>query len=162
MLGIVEIILCVLFRYPSEHNQKGKRYFLTHLSDKYSPRKIECESPLEWSTFLYYLCMCLCYVGAVHRYYESRRRLYNDSKPNRVDRARKYKHVSKKKETRKWVKNNDYDASLIQLACLSSGVQCMKKVLNPARRQRWTAKDKGTSSPTMNIVMLENHCPSET
>ena len=43
-------------------------------------------------------------IGAIHRYYESRRRLYNDSQPLRRDSARKAKHAANKKERRKRVR----------------------------------------------------------
>ena len=46
----------------------------------------------------------LTFAGAVHRYYESRRRLYNDSRPTRIEIAQIAKRTSKKKEKRKRVK----------------------------------------------------------
>lgn len=42
-------------------------------------------------------------VEAVHRYYESRRRLHNDSQPGRSSSAKKVKKNARKKEMRKRV-----------------------------------------------------------
>ena len=57
------------------------------------------------------LCMCIAglqwllynFAGAVHRYYESRRRLFLDSQPERVERARTTRRNSKNKALRKQV-----------------------------------------------------------
>jgi len=43
------------------------------------------------------------FVEAVHRYYESRRRIYNDSQPSRSTSAKKVKKTARKKEMRKRV-----------------------------------------------------------
>ena len=42
-------------------------------------------------------------IEAVHRYYESRRRLFNDSKPERRESAAKTKSEQRKKDRRKRV-----------------------------------------------------------
>ena len=42
---------------------------------------------------LYAIKLFIYNIGAVHRYYESRRRLFNDSQPSRVEKA----HESKQK-----------------------------------------------------------------
>jgi len=58
------------------------------------------------------MCMCtsdLCpllliyHLGAVHRYYESRRGLFNDSRPSRVGKVQVLKKNSKKQALRKQV-----------------------------------------------------------
>ena len=41
--------------------------------------------------------------GAVHRYYESRRRIFNDSLPSRANQVAKNKLISKKKGYRRRV-----------------------------------------------------------
>ena len=43
------------------------------------------------------------YIEAVHRYYESRRRIFNDDKPERKEKAMKSKKDSRKKGRRKKV-----------------------------------------------------------
>lgn len=43
------------------------------------------------------------FVEAVHRFYESRRRIFNDGKPERKESAEKSKRSSKKRERRKRV-----------------------------------------------------------
>ena len=45
----------------------------------------------------------LLLIGAVHRYYESRRRLFNDSQPNRVPIVERNKKNAKKKAFQKRV-----------------------------------------------------------
>ena len=45
-------------------------------------------------------------IGAVHRYYESRRRLFNDSQPSRLEKAQISKCNSKKLALRKQVNYN--------------------------------------------------------
>ena len=47
-------------------------------------------------------CVVL-HTGAVHRYYESRRRLFNDDKLSRIEKAKETKLKSKKKSYRKTV-----------------------------------------------------------
>ena len=51
-------------------------------------------------------------VGAVHPYYESRRRLLNDSRPGRGESAKKARHNARKKELRKRVSVVSNDHSL--------------------------------------------------
>ena len=60
-------------------------------------------------------CVCVCALtyttalmcsGAVHRYYESRRRLFNDSRPGRKDTAKEVKERSKKTTLRKKASNS--------------------------------------------------------
>ena len=51
-------------------------------------------------------------VGAVHQYYESRRRLFNDSRPGRRESAKKARHSARKKELRKRVSVVSNDHSL--------------------------------------------------
>ena len=54
--------------------------------------------------------VCIIYflrVGATHRFYESRRRLYNDSRPARKEPVLRAKQAAKRKETRKRVRNTD-------------------------------------------------------
>ncbi len=46
----------------------------------------------------------MCVSGAVHRYYESRRRLFNDEQPGRRDVAREMKVQSKKKALQRKVR----------------------------------------------------------
>ena len=46
-------------------------------------------------------------LDAVHRYYESRRRLFNDSQPSRVVKSKEAKKNSKKQSLRKQVQNNN-------------------------------------------------------
>ena len=53
-----------------------------------------------------YVCIkiCeLCCVGTVHRYYESRRCLFNDEKPGRKEKAEKIKAKAKKIQQQKCV-----------------------------------------------------------
>lgn len=50
----------------------------------------------------YFILEC-CIVGAVHRFYESRRRLFNDQQPGRVEAANKTKKNSKLTALRKQV-----------------------------------------------------------
>ncbi len=53
----------------------------------------------QWTTDVFYSCFpLLLYLGAVHRYYESRRRLYNDNKPGRQEAAKTAKVTARKKE----------------------------------------------------------------
>ena len=49
--------------------------------------------------FLYYSFL----TEAVHRYYESRRRLFNDNQPSRLEKAKESKKNSKKQSLRKQV-----------------------------------------------------------
>ena len=42
-------------------------------------------------------------AGAVHRYYESRRRLFNDSQPQRRERATEVKHAAQKRKLQQLV-----------------------------------------------------------
>ena len=46
----------------------------------------------------------MLYVGAIHRYYESRRRLFNDEQPSRREAARETKSKSRKTAFRKQVR----------------------------------------------------------
>ena len=43
-------------------------------------------------------------IGAIHRYYESRRRLFNDDQPNRIEAARKTRLRSRSIAFRKQVR----------------------------------------------------------
>lgn len=43
------------------------------------------------------------FIATVHRYYESRRRLFNDSQPSRVDQVEKVKMNTKKRQQRRKV-----------------------------------------------------------
>lgn len=47
--------------------------------------------------------MIFNHAEAVHRYYESRRRLFNDSKPERIEKAQEGKGKYKKQVLRKRV-----------------------------------------------------------
>ena len=49
------------------------------------------------------MCFILMYIEAVHRNYESRRRIFNDDKPERKEKAMKSKKDSRKKGRRKKV-----------------------------------------------------------
>ncbi len=46
----------------------------------------------------------ILYPGATHRFYESRRRLFNDSRPQRKEPALKAKLAAKRKEVRRRVR----------------------------------------------------------
>ena len=64
-----------------------------------------------FSSFAWHLvCVCTCIVtvivtitGAVHRYYESRRQLFIDSQPERIEVARRTRQNSKNKALQKQV-----------------------------------------------------------
>lgn len=60
------------------------------------------------------------YIEAIHRYYESRRRLFNDEQPGRKDIALKAKREAKKQEKRKRV--CDYLALSFPSLCKGRGV----------------------------------------
>ena len=72
-------------------------------SEKYSPKRIK-------RMLMYCLCVCIIicmyvcmYIGSVHRYYESRRRFFDDNKPDRIPQASKVQKEARKGERRKRV-----------------------------------------------------------
>jgi hypothetical protein len=76
--------------YASEHNNMVKNTLLTHLQSKYS----DCQySPKRLKT-------------AVHRFYESRRRIFNDEQPNRIVVAEKNKVNARKRMFRRKLYND--------------------------------------------------------
>ncbi|CAI8044653.1 hypothetical protein GBAR_LOCUS24753, partial [Geodia barretti] len=93
--------------YSCERNEAVKTFLLDGIKEKFSsahsPRKL---------------------LRAVHRYYESRRRLFNDIQPGRLHIARKTKKKSRNKAHRKLL------------------YERRKRVLKKEKeRDRWTAID---------------------
>ena len=60
-------------------------------------------------------------IGAIHRYYESRRRLFNDEQPNRREAARETKSKSRKTAFQKQVCVSMYVCVCVR-ACVYVGV----------------------------------------
>ena len=55
------------------------------------------------------LTMLLCCLGGVHRFYESRRRIFNDSRPDRQERVKLNLSLKKKRGYQKRVCNKVLD-----------------------------------------------------
>ena len=96
-------------RYTSPHNQKVAAQVVANISsehkENFSNEVIKCEYvPIliecMFDTNDIYTFSC---AGATHQYYESRRRLFNDSKVSRTDQVLKNKVANKRKGFRKWV-----------------------------------------------------------
>ena len=58
--------------------------------------------------FAVFSCVIICYLEAVHRFYESRRRLFNDDQPSRREKAGEVKKKCKKIVQQKKVKVHAY------------------------------------------------------
>lgn len=76
-----------------------------------------------------YIPVCLCLTGSIHRHYESRRRLFNDSQPNRQGKALQTKLNSRRNASQKKVCNSHFSVKVWNLFSFVEMYEKRKKFL---------------------------------
>ena len=102
-----------LYRYNSQHNQQTANFLLTQLKEEEFPEPYEdkllrrkIRSVIHFLPVIQSLNIVM--TGAIHRYYESRRRTFNDSQPRRAASVEENKRRTQKNGFQKRVIQSEY------------------------------------------------------